>query len=272
MTEEKLQQDIKKLNSPAPYSDIVAPATLHKGIIKISEDEKKELTGLYKHAKSRGRFSKFVPASGAATRMFRDLIKSLDGELNENAARTMKELKSFPFFEDLNNIFLFRNLDIDTVVRKKEWNKIIEYILFEKGLNYSDKPKALLKFTRYDGYSKTALEEQIAEGRSLFMSEAHILNMHFTFSEKYISKAKELIEHIKDASPSSIYNITFSVQKPETDTPAIYENKTLVRNSSNQLLLRPGGHGALIENLNGYNADVVHIKNIDNIVNSTYRS
>ncbi|MBN2856984.1 MAG: DUF4301 family protein [Candidatus Delongbacteria bacterium] len=268
---EEASAQIEKLTSPPPFADIISPATPANGIKQLSEEDKIHLLKLYKHSKSIGRFSKFVPASGAATRMFKDLIISLDSGLNENAKITMRELRTLPFFEDLNNVFLSRNLDIEAVIRDEDWNEIIECILYEKGLNYSAKPKALLKFTRYEGYSKTALEEHIYEARNLFLSEDRSLRLHFTFPEDFIKKAEEVVSVVREEFPSTILTVDFSVQKSSTDTLAVYEDGEPVRDEHGDLVLRPGGHGALIENLNETDADIVLIKNIDNIVNKDYR-
>lgn len=268
---EKAASQIEKLTNPVPYSDVVEPASVGNGIKQLSEEEKIHLHKLYKHSKSIGRFSKFIPASGAATRMFKDLIISLDSGVNESAKHTMRLLRTLPFFEDLNNVFLSRNLDIDAVIRDEDWNEIIECILYEKGLNYAAKPKALLKFTRYEGYSKTALEEHIYEARNLFLSEDRSLKLHFTFPAEFIKNAEEVVSSVKDEFPSTMLAVDFSVQKSSTNTLAVYSDGEPVRDSSGELVLRPGGHGALIENLNEADADIVLIKNIDNIVNKDYR-
>ena len=262
---------IEMLTNPPPYADIISPAVIGNGIKQFSEEEKINILKLYKHAKSTGRFSKFVPASGAATRMFKDLITSLDSGINESTMFTMRSLRSLPFFDDLNNVFLSRNLDIEAVIKDEDWNEIIECILYEKGLNYSAKPKALLKFTRYDGYSKTALEEHIYEARNLFLSEDRSLKLHFTFTAEFIRKAEDIVSKVREEFPSTILSVDFSVQKPSTDTIAVYPDGEPVRDGSGDLMLRPGGHGALIENLNELDADIVLIKNIDNIVNKDYR-
>lgn len=268
---EEAAAQIEKLTSPPPFADIISPATIENGIKQLSEEEKIRILKLYKHSKSTGRFSKFIPASGAATRMFKDLITSLDNGLNDSAKRTMKELRTLPFFEDLNNVFLSRNLDIEAVIEDEDWNEIIECILYEKGLNYAAKPKALLKFTRYEGYSKTALEEHIYEARNLFLSEDRSLRLHFTFPNEFIRNAEDIVSSVKEEFPSTLLKIDFSVQKSDTDTVAVYSDGEPVRDTSGELVLRPGGHGALIENLNETDADIVLVKNVDNIVNKDYR-
>ena len=264
-------EQIEKLSGKVNYSDILYPATLSHGIKKIAEDEKNELLKLYSNAKAKGRMSKFIPASGAATRMFSSLVKALNGDLDAVAKITMDNIRDMPFYNDLDNVFLFRNLDIENMIAEKDWHQIIECIVFEKGLNYANKPKALLKFTKYDNISRTALEEHIVEARALIMSEERRIRIHFTFPEDFIKQAEDIIENLREDFPSVILSIDFSVQDRTTDTIAIYRDGTLVRKDNGEPLLRPGGHGALIKNLNDQKGDIVLIKNIDNVVNSEHR-
>ena len=272
ISETEAVDQIEKLSGNNRYSEILYPATLSNGIKKINEEEKNDLLKLYENAKASGRMSKFIPASGAATRMFNSLIKALNGDLDSSAKTTMENIKDMPFFNDLNNVFLFRNLDIENMIAEKDWNQIIECILYEKGLNYANKPKALLKFTKYDdNISRTALEEHIIEAKSLVMSEERRIKVHFTFPEMFIKQAEDIIENLRDQFPSSLLSIDFSVQDRTTDTISLHTDGTLVRKDNGEILTRPGGHGALIKNLNDHKGDLVLIKNIDNIVNSEHR-
>ncbi|MBU4486132.1 MAG: DUF4301 family protein [Candidatus Delongbacteria bacterium] len=272
ISEETANGQLEILTKGAPYANITAPATIDNGINRVSDENKADYYDLYKKAKAAGRISKFVPASGAATRMFNDLIKASAKDYTDNALMTLKNIRSFPFFKDLENLFLYQNLDIDSMIENSNWEKIIEFILYDKGLNYADQPKAFLKFTQYDGYSRTALEEHIYEAISLSMDKGNHLKIHFTFSDKYIPKAMELIADYKDKLRSIILDVDFSVQKPSMDTLAVYSNNAPLKNENNELIFRPGGHGALIENLNDMDADIILIKNIDNIVNNEHRA
>ncbi len=266
-------EQLAVLSEGAPYADIIAPAVIGNGITVITEDEKPAYTDLYKKARMDSRISKFVPASGAATRMFNDLIKAYNGEMNPGALNTLENIRHFAFYEDLEKLFLFRNLDIDGLIENREWKEIIEYILFENGLNYADKPKALIKFTQYDGYSRTAIEEQIYEAISLCTDKDNLIKIHFTLSEKYIPAVNEMMADFKENLRGIILDVSFSDQKPSTDTLAVYvSDRTPVKNEKGELVFRPGGHGALIENLNDTDADLVLIKNIDNVVNREYRA
>jgi hypothetical protein len=272
VSESEIQRQIALLSEGVPYADITAPAVPENGIIILSDEDKMRYYDSYKNAKYDGKLSKFVPASGAATRMFKDLINAHTGSMNDQAESTLRSIRSFPFYKDLENLFLFRNLDIDAMIENAEWKSIIGYILYENGLNYADKPKAFIKFCQYESYSRTAMEEQIYETISLVLDKMNEIRIHFTLSDKYLKAANEMVNEIKETLHGIKGDITFSVQKTSTDTIAVYPDNTPVRDSKGSLVFRPGGHGALIENLNDYNADVVLIKNIDNVVNSEYRT
>ncbi|HXK50033.1 MAG TPA: DUF4301 family protein [Clostridiales bacterium] len=266
-------EQLNILSEGAPYADITAPAVIGNGINIISEQEKIDYMELYKTARLDSRIMKFVPASGAATRMFNDLIKAHQGEMNDEALKSLENLKDFAFYEDLEKLFLFRNLDIDKLIENRNWKEIIDHLLYEKGLNYADRPKALIKFTKYDGYTRTALEEQIYEAISIFTDKDNKVRIHFTLSEKYIPLVNDLINDFRENLRGITLDIDFSVQKPSTDTLAVYaDDNNPVKNADGELIFRPGGHGALIENLNDLDADLVVVKNIDNVLNKEYRT
>lgn len=272
VSESEVQRQISVLAEGVPYADITAPAVPENGIVILTPEDKIRYYDAYKNAKYDGKLSKFVPASGAATRMFKDLINAYGGQMNPSAESTLRSIRSFPFYKDLENLFLYRNMDIDAMIDNAEWKNIIGYLLYENGLNYADKPKALIKFCQYESYSRTAMEEQVYETISLVLDKSNEIRIHFTLSDKYLPDAYEMVNRINETLHGVKADITFSVQKPSTDTIAVYPDNTPVKDSKGYLAFRPGGHGALIENLNDYNADVVLIKNIDNVLNSEYRT
>jgi len=271
ISEEQAYEQLGIFEKGAPFADIIEPASIENGVNVIPEDKISYYIDIFKLARNAGRITKFVPASGAATRMFNDLIKTGNNEVSESAKTTLEKIRSFPFFMDLENLFLFHNMDLDNVIDNSNWKILTDYLLYEKGLNYADKPKALLKFTKYNGFSRTALEEHLYEGISLTCDKENVVRLHFTFTGKYIQKAREIINDMRENAPGKIFSVDFSVQKPSTDTLAVYTDNTPVKNEKNELLFRPGGHGALIENLNDLNGDIVIIKNIDNIVHEDHR-
>ena len=215
---------------------------------------------------------KFVPASGAASRMFKDLFEFLEKETNvptnsfEN--KFFSEIENFAFFDDLNEICLNNNgQTIPTLIANKNFKIIVENLLTIKGLNYGSLPKGLLKFHSYPTEKRTPTQEHWVEG-ALYASVSDKVNIHFTVSKEHrLLFEKHLNETIAEYENnySVKFNVSFSEQKPSTDTIAADSNNDPFRENG-ELLFRPGGHGALIENLNDLNGDVIFIKNIDNVV------
>jgi hypothetical protein len=164
---------------------------------------------------------------------------------------------------------LAAGIDIDTCIHTHEYNSIIDFLLLEKGLNYAALPKGLLKFHKYNNTSRTAFEEHFVEAAD-YSSDIHgEASIHFTLSPEHIYKFKNLIQHTIEGYEQNLnvrFNITYSIQKPGTDTIAVDLNNQPFCESDGSLLFRPGGHGALLENLNELNGDIIFIKNIDNIV------
>ena len=254
----------------SPFSDLIKPASTLSGIFGLKKFDKKELLSLYDTAIKNGRVSKFIPASGAATRMFKDLLEfyhSDDNDLNDACKRTFFEIKDFPFYNDLRKVLSDDGYDINEIIKKKNYKLILEYLLFEKGLNYSKLPKALLTFSQYENNIRTALEEHFYEGIEYASDLNNTVKLHFTVSEEHLDGFEELADELKNKFlPGYTFDVTFSTQKPSTDTIAVDENNVPLRDENDNVVLRPGGHGALIHNLNSLNEDIVFIKNIDNVI------
>src|SRR5699024_3894554 len=201
---------------------------------------------------------KFIPASGAATRMFKDLYAYLENqESTDFIEHFFHHLEDFAFYEDLNKYLPIENMDKTLPEHRKQ----IIQVLLNNEMNYGSLPKALIKFHQYEGKCVTPIDEHIFEGKNYL--DADELNLHFTISEEdealfneYVEKAIEGKENI---------NITYSFQKKKTDTVAAnMDNEPFVLENG-EVLYRPGGHGALIENLNDLEEDILFIKNIDNV-------
>ncbi len=231
---------------------------MNDGIVELSAHDIAKYTDIYEDYAKSHRVVKFVPASGAATRMFRDLFEFLDsGKPNQTSEAVLQNLNKFAFYDDLK-AHLPRNAN-DA--------QIIATLITDAGLNYGNRPKALLAFHKYDYTTRTATEEHLAEGAAYATTNgtAHI---HFTVSPEHIDGFRELLARIIPQYEREFavkYNITMSTQKPSTDTIAVNPDNTPFRDKDGKLLFRPAGHGALIENLNDIDADIIFIKNIDNI-------
>lgn len=272
-TPEKISTQIQKFKTGFPPIKITEAASEYHGIIRLSEQKKQEFINLFERKVEEGiRLMKFVPASGAATRMFKNLfsvLEALNDGQNENEVIEKHELRSFidqlpnfAFYEDLNEISGAGNDE------KLSVEQILRFLLLEEGINYGNMPKGLLKFHRYPEGSRTPLEEHFIEGVHYAKDKDNVVNMHFTVSpehqkafEKHVGELMQKYEQTLGVS----FRIHFSQQKPSTDTIAVTIDNEPFRNEDGSLLFRPGGHGALLENLNELDADLIFIKNIDNV-------
>lgn len=279
ITQEQFQNQLDSFNKGFPFLELFAAASVEKGIMVIQPDaEQKYLDRWDEYKSTSKKIVKFVPASGAASRMFKDLFEFLDAPYDVPSSDFEKvffdNMVKFAFYEDLNKVCLKNEgKDIKTLLLEKQHKSIVRNLLKAEGLNYGSLPKGLLKFHKYDGFSRTPVEEHLQEGYLYAKSGKGEVDIHFTVSpehrklfEELINKKKSKFEH----DLSTIYNVNFSEQKPSTDTIAVDANNEPFRENG-QLLFRPGGHGALIENLNDLDADIVFIKNIDNTVPDKYK-
>ncbi|MCF8302141.1 MAG: DUF4301 family protein [Bacteroidales bacterium] len=284
ITSETIDKQLENFRQGFPAVELVAPATPGKGIDQLGDDEEQRLAGHYEKASKDRGLLKFVPASGAATRMFKHLFNYLekyrDKEANEKELLSDKgfnsvynfffSLKLFPFFNDLRKTMEGDGLNIDHMLANKEYGPILEYLLTEKGLNFGNLPKGLIPFHTYvGGQIRTPLEEHMAEGANYCADRNQIVNLHFTVSPEHRLSFQDLIDDVVERYEEMFkvkYNINFSEQKPSTDTIAVDMDNEPFREEDGTILFRPGGHGALIENLNDLKGDIVFIKNIDNVV------
>jgi hypothetical protein len=256
-----------------PYLSIQASASAEKGILAIPENEQDFFLNVWDaYLKENKEIVKFVPASGAASRMFKDLFEFLDtsGTQITPPLKTFFEgIRQFAFY-DLLQSFCQKNegKDIDELLASGKYEKIIENLLLDKGLNYGQLPKGLILFHNYPEGARVAMEEHLVEGALYACNAAKQVNIHFTVSPEHreLFRQKAETQSPEYAERFGVqYHISFSEQKPSTDTLAADADNQPFRDKG-KLLFRPGGHGALIENLNDISADVVFIKNIDNVV------
>jgi len=286
LTEEKVRAQIAFFKQGVVFQKLIRPCTIADGIIKISEPNIPELLKKHQEGAQKGRFLKFVPASGAASRMFDLLMKYLKSgsrvcrkEIVQRTAagdQEAKELlsfvdgiKRFAFYDDLKGVLTQRGLKIDELIDRGEYKPIIESLLTERGLNYANLPKALIKFHSYPDGSRTAFEEHLIEAIAYVQDRAGICRLHFTVSPEYEEQLRQHFETIKPQYEEKYQvwlQVNFSIQKPSTHTIAVDMNNQPFREQDGKLVFRPGGHGALIENLNEVKGDIIYLKNIDNVV------
>ncbi len=269
-----IQQQIKRFEKGYPHRKLVRPATIGDGIRKLREDELREFTRRYQTALYKTNVCKFVPASGVASRMFRELealhkVLSTDSAIyDQNHENTLLKfvanLQKFAFSEDLS-----QKLDgeLDKVLSEQKFKLILDTLFENTGLGYANIPKGLVPFHRYLTETRTAFCEHFRESLG-YIYQNNKASIHFTISPDFVKKfvAEEKKAALFFSSQEVLFDVTYSVQNPKTDTVAITEDGSLVTDSTGRVLKRPAGHGALLENLNALTYDCVFIKNIDNVV------
>jgi hypothetical protein len=275
ISEEKVQAQLASFATGFPYLTLKSAASLDYGIVSIDEDAAVYYQDLWnKYLAANKQILKFVPASGAASRMFKNLFEFLNADYSEPTTDFEKkffaEIQKFAFFSALDEACQ-RNegAGIEALIASGRQKAVVENLLKEKGLNYGNLPKGLLLFHNYVEAPRTALEEHLVEGALYATNGEGKVNLHFTVSPEHVELFKALVERTKGIYEKRYgvkYEISFSVQKSSTDTIAAAMDNTPFRDAKGNLLFRPGGHGALIENLNEQDADVIFIKNIDNVV------
>lgn len=265
-----------------PYQELEGPARAGTSIKTFSNDRIRQLVKKYKERSPHLRVVKFVPASGAATRMFGHLYQLMDDfqeNTDQEAILSSKEhtagrrffhnLNSFAFTEALQKVLQRNGKDLDTLIQESKYREVLEYLLTSKGLNYGNLPKALLKFHRYEDHLRTPLEEHMVEGANYARTSYNKVYLHFTVASEHQEQFNELVKKLQPKYEDYFgvtYEIRFSTQNPATDIIAVDYDNLPVRTDDGRLLFRPGGHGALIENLDNIYGQIIFIKNIDNVV------
>ncbi|MEI7499376.1 MAG: DUF4301 family protein [Bacteroidota bacterium] len=266
-----------------PFIRLDRPAISGDGLLNFNDEEKAFFISHFNNTAPNINVVKFVPASGAASRMFKHLFEFrenigpsstvddlLSKDLGFNSVHYfITHLNQIAFYEELSNRLSDSGISIDQILVNKDYATLIDYLLTDLGLDYANLPKALLKFHRYSDGARTAAEEHMVEAAEYTRDISQKARIHFTISPEHREKFMGLVEQVRNDYESRLgvnFEISFSIQKPSTDTIAVDENNMPVRNQDGTLLFRPGGHGALLKNLNEVDADLIFVKNIDNIV------
>ena len=274
ISEQQIKKELEEFKTGFPFLKLDAAASIGNGIIATSAEDVKRYTEAWNAYKAEGKkIVKFVPASGAASRMFKNMFAFLTADYDVPTTDFEKtffdNVVKFAFYPALNAMCeKNEGKNIEALMGEGNYKAVVANLLEAKGLNYGQLPKGLLLFHSYEDGARTPLEEHLVEG-ALYADSKGMVHIHYTVSpehralfEKKVADTKEKYEKAYNVK----YDITFSEQKPSTDTIAVNPDDTPFRNADGSLLFRPGGHGALIENLNEIPADVVFIKNIDNVV------
>lgn len=265
---EQIDQQIQHFVQGFPFLNVIKAATIGDGIIRVPDEQIADYIHRFDAAAHERDLVKFVPASGAATRMFKSLFAGLDGKSDKSVDEVFARITDFAFYEDLKAAMAAKGLDLDAAVASNDRQTVLRFLLTDDGLDYGNLPKGLLKFHQYLDGPRTPVEEHLVEGAAYANSDG-LVKIHFTVSPEHRSRFKELIAGQKadyEAWLGVTFDISFSEQKKSTDTISVNPDNSPFRNPDGSLLFRPAGHGALIENLNDIHADIVFIKNIDNVV------
>ncbi|MFD2725050.1 DUF4301 family protein [Hyunsoonleella rubra] len=282
ITIDQVNAQISRLKDGMSFSDLVSAATIDKGIERYDADGTEEMIALYEAKQQELSIVKFVPASGAATRMFKFLFQFLNAfdpnkttlknyieSNNDGLIATFSEnLENFPFYNEVVGQIKNTYPKYDEFSEGERLALFVRTMLDENGLNYSFLPKGLLPFHRYSDKTVTAFQEHLFES-TLYASSKEKANLHFTVSEKhhpFFAKELDEVKPFLENKTSTKFNVSYSYQNEATETVALTLKDQVFRNEDGSILFRPAGHGALLENLNVLDYDLIFIKNIDNIV------
>ena len=280
ISEKQIEEQLACFVKGFPYLEIAASASVEKGIMVIDKEAQASYMEAWDaYLAKNKKIVKFVPASGAASRMFKNLYEFLSADYQEPTTafeqKFFNEITKFAFYKALNaKCEQNTGKDIQALIAAGEYKEIVANLLEAKGLNYGQLPKGLLLFHTYPESVRTAMEEHLAEGAMYAKNNAGEVNIHFTVSPEHQALFEQLVAEKAGEYEDQFsvkYDVSFSIQKPSTDTVAAAMDNTPFRDKNGKLLFRPGGHGALIENLNDVDADVVFIKNIDNVVPDSFK-
>ncbi|MDN3674896.1 DUF4301 family protein [Flavobacterium branchiarum] len=279
---EKIKEQLQIFKNGINKSNLISPATVSNGILSLSEADFEAKASLFDASKSKLKLKKFVPASGAASRMFKFLStflndfniekESINAYINRKKESQLSlfiiGMDKFPFFEIVDKKLkeVYPDFDFLSVDHKNYY--FIKMLLASDYFDFANKPKAVLPFHQYKTHIANPIEEHLHECAH-YASSNSVSNLHFTVSEIHQSQFEKCVSAVKERlekESGTKINISYSYQNKSTDSITVdLENKP-VKTEDGKLIFRPGGHGALIENLNDLDADIIFIKNIDNVI------
>ncbi len=281
ISKEAALSQIETFKTGIPFTELLRPCTIGDGINTVDNQIEKYVE-IFEAESGSKKVTKFVPASGAASRMFKELLSVSSGEKEVNREALIQEdtkdsrtflifidnITKFAFYDDLNEAMAKDGLNLQGLLNDDTYKQVADYTLGSDGLNYANLPKGIIKFHNYKEGARTAFEEHLVEAKMYSRDGNNVSRVHFTVSPEHMQKVESLIDEKLPLYESDgvELEVGYSVQKPSTDTLAVdMENNPFLDDEGN-IALRPGGHGALIENLNDLDCDIAFIKNIDNVV------
>ncbi|MCX6271724.1 MAG: DUF4301 family protein [Bacteroidetes bacterium] len=285
---EAIEYQLEKFVKGFPFVNLAKPATVPDGILRFTEEEANALSSFFEENSGKYRIIKFVPASGAASRMFKHLFAILEwykgAEEDKMKLRSdqsfnsvyyfLNHLDQFAFLPELDEVMQKNGLSLKQCIENEDYATIISFLIEETGLNYGNLPKGLLAFHNYEGHYRTPIKEHMMEGIQYSRDPQGIVRIHFTLSpehvDKFLTHTALAVKQFESLFPVR-FELSYSIQKTSTDTLAVDMDNNPFREPDGSLVFRPGGHGALIENLNDLKEDIIFIKNIDNVVPDKYK-
>lgn len=285
---ENIQKHLKIFKSASPQVVLDRAALIDDGIRKLSDQEFQEFSQLFDAKKTNLKLEKLVPASGAASRMFQFLSEflnefdleneSINAYINRKKASQLTifltGLKKFPFYKSIDNQLKENFPDFNSWPSDKKNYYFIKFLLESQHFDFRNKPKGILPFHQYASHTVTPIEEHLVES-AFYTSSEQGSYLHFTVSEIHQIQFEQIIASIKSKiewNSGTAIHVSFSHQNKSTDTMAVDLENNPFRDAAGKLVFRPGGHGALIVNLNALDADLVFIKNIDNVIQNQMES
>jgi len=282
---QKVSSQLALFAKPRTFVHLLAPATLEEGIKKFLAKQGQDLVQAFGEIRANSSFWEFVPASGAASRMFKNWFKLRDqlraqnpeqlpsGSLGTECLALKHDLPHYAFYPFLQSFLEKESLQFSTLQTHSDFEILLNILLDSNKLGLADWPKGLIPFHSYTSGYRTAFEEHLEEAIFTTMDASGHCRIHFTVPEKYLGKINALLEKTTlDLKKRGLtYTFSLSIQDPSTDTPAATNLNEAFRDASQNMVFRPGGHGALLFNLQQLNVEIVFIKNIDNIAHDRHK-
>lgn len=275
---ETIEQQLANFRKGFQPVHLEAPATVGNGIMRLAENKTRQYIRSFEESIQDLDVIKFVPASGAASRMLKDLYEFVEeAGLKSEKDQVMKteflrefftHISEFAFYNDLEKAAREKNTSVQDLLESGRYSDLLKLFLGEDRLGYGNLPKGLIKFHKYSDHQRTSFEEHLVESAVLLKSDKSVVKLHFTVSPEHLEKFQKHLKEVKDYYEklfSVNLKVNFSTQKSSTDILAVDINNNPFRNKNGEIVFRPGGHGALLENLNDIDDDIIFIKNIDNI-------
>lgn len=277
VSQDKIEAQLDNFEKGFGFADIAGAANVGCGIATLSDADIDKCIEIFTERRRDQTMIKFVPASGAASRMFKELVNYSKScaeagkclQPSENVMKCIENIRKFAFYPTMQRKVHRDEKKVGSLVYEENYVDVVNYLLKDKGINYQKLPKAMLLFHSYEDGPRSAFAEHLVEGAMYARDNDGNVRLHFTISPEHRTLFDAEVKRILPEYQQKYgvrYHISFSVQKSSTDMIAIDKSTgKIARNADGSIIFRPGGHGALIENLNELESDIIFMKNIDNV-------